>query len=295
LECQKYHPAGTEGGILQKMTSPKYDEIGYWSEIKLEIVKDYANAYSQIMNATPVIKNHIYIDAFAGSGKHLSKRTGEFVPGSPLNALLVTPPFSEFHFIDLDGGKAQELRRIAGGRKDVIIHEGDCNEVLLKEVFTRCQYKSYHRALCLLDPYAINVNWEVLQTAGQMESIEIFYNFMIMDANMNVFWRNPDKVHSSQKARMDQAWGDRSWSNAAYRKTPGLFGEMEEKADNEAVVEAFRRRLKEVAGFKYVPAPLPMRNAKGAVIYYLFFASPNKTGGEIVKQIFEKYSRKGVN
>lgn len=33
------------------MANVKYDEIGYWSEIKLDIVKEYAKAYSTIMNA----------------------------------------------------------------------------------------------------------------------------------------------------------------------------------------------------------------------------------------------------
>ena len=82
----------------------KFDEIGYWSEVKLDIVKEYAAAYSRILAAqTSPTLNHIYIDAFAGAGVHISKRTGEFVPGSPFNALNVQPPFGEYHFIDLDG------------------------------------------------------------------------------------------------------------------------------------------------------------------------------------------------
>jgi three-Cys-motif partner protein len=92
---------------------------------------------------------------------------------------------------------------------------------------------------------------------------------------------------------MDNVWGDRSWRDAAYHMTPTLFGNIEEKADNEAIVEAFRKRLQEVAGFKYVPAPMPMRNTKGAVVYYLFFASPNKTGGKIIEDIFKKYRNRG--
>jgi hypothetical protein len=28
-----------------------FDEIGYWSELKLDIVRDYASAYSRIMAA----------------------------------------------------------------------------------------------------------------------------------------------------------------------------------------------------------------------------------------------------
>ena len=49
-----------------------------------------------------------------------------------------------------------------------------------------------------LDPYGLNPNWEVVETAGTMSSIEIFLNFMIMDANMNVLKRNPDSVAPDQ-------------------------------------------------------------------------------------------------
>lgn len=273
----------------------KLDEIGYWSEVKLDIVREYASAYSMIMNQQrAVIRNHIYIDAFAGAGRHLSKRTGGFVAGSPLNALAITPPFSEFHLIDLHGGKAKELRRSVGDREDVFVYEEDANKCLLEKVFPRCCYENYGRGLCLLDPYKLNVDWQILQTAGQMKSIEIFYNFMIMDANMNVFWRNPEKVATTQIARVDKVWGDRSWRDAAYRKTATLFGDIEEKAENEAVAEAFRKRLQKIAEFKYVPQPIPMRNKKGAVLYYLFFASQNQTGARIVKNIFDKYRARGM-
>ena len=93
----------------------KYDEIGYWSEIKLDIIKEYASAYSRIMSSqTSPQFYHLYIDAFAGPGKHISKSTGEFVPGSPENALLVEPPFHEYHFIDLDKQKIESLENMAG-------------------------------------------------------------------------------------------------------------------------------------------------------------------------------------
>jgi three-Cys-motif partner protein len=127
-----------------------------------------------------------------------------------------------------------------------------------------------------------------------MKSIEIFYNFMIMDANMNVLWHHPDKVAPNQFQRLDKVWGDRSWRDAAYRMIPTLFGDKEEKTENEAVAEAFRKRLQEVAGFKYVPQPMPMRNENGSVVYYLYFASPNKTGAEIVEDIFSAYRTRGM-
>ena len=81
-----------------------YDEIGIWSELKLSIIRDYATEYSKILSNQPGLR-HIYIDGFAGPGVHLSKSSGKFVPGSPLNALEIQPPFKEFHFIDADGDR----------------------------------------------------------------------------------------------------------------------------------------------------------------------------------------------
>ena len=92
------------------MDDVKLDEIGYWSEVKLDIIKKYAKAYSTIINAQRNIQRHLYIDGFAGAGVHISKQKKEHIPGSPLNALNVKPPFKEFHFIDLDGDKANLLR-----------------------------------------------------------------------------------------------------------------------------------------------------------------------------------------
>lgn len=157
------------------MGALKFDAIGYWSEVKLEIIREYAQAYSTILTSNHL--HHVYIDAFAGAGMHLSRSKGEFVPGSPLNALAIEPPFKEFHLIDLDSTKAQQLRQLAEGQKGVSIYEGDCNEILLTKVFPQVQYTQYRRGLCLLDPYGLHLDWRVIQTAGEMKSLEIFLDF----------------------------------------------------------------------------------------------------------------------
>ena len=161
---------------------PEYDIVGYWSEVKTEIVRAYATEYSKIMAKRNF--KHIYIDAFAGPGVHVSRASGEYIPGSPLNALLVQPPFREFHFIDADGNRADRLRQLAENRPNVFTYEGDCNDILPRKVFPNAQFKGYSRALCLLDPYNIDLSWHVVSQAGAMRSIEIFLNFMIMDINM---------------------------------------------------------------------------------------------------------------
>ena len=273
---------------------PRYDEIGYWSEIKLDIIKEYAAAYSRILNSQNKPKfYHIYIDAFAGAGKHKSKSTAEFIPGSPSNALRVNPPFREYHFIDLDEQKIESLEKFAGTRNDVHIYHGDCNKVLLNKVLLNVKYSDFRRALCILDPYGLHLDWQVIYTAGQMKSVEIFLNFPVADMNRNVLWRKPEGVSPVQIDRMNRFWGNDSWRQEAYApsKQMKLFGDTEEqKTSNEKIAEAFRKRLKKVAGFKNVPKPIAMRNTQNVIVYYLFFASHKPVAEDIVKYIFNKYA-----
>jgi three-Cys-motif partner protein len=272
----------------------KFDEIGYWSEIKLDIIRDYAAAYSRIMHNQRFIRAYYYIDAFAGAGLHISKRTHASVPGSPTIVLGIEPPFSGYYFIDLDGEKVELLRELVAGKPSVEVYEGDCNPILLDKLLPTIRYDAYRRALCLLDPYGLHLDWRVIHTAGQSRSVEIFLNFPVMDMNMNILWSNPERVNADQIVRMDGFWGDGTWRQAAYRRTEGLFGTIEEKTSNDVVAEAYRQRLKKIAGFQYVPQPIPMRNTRGSIVYYLFFASPNKTGDKIVKDIFDKYRNRGM-
>ena len=138
------------------------------------------------------------------------------------------------------------------------------------------------------------VRSSLLIPARRLRSIEIFLNFMVMDMNMNVLLRDPTKATAAQIERMERFWGDQTWRNVTYEENPQrhLFAESEKiKVDhaNDRIAEAYRTRLIEVAGFRYAPRPLPFVNQLGATVYYLFFASPNKTGNKVVEHIFEKY------
>ncbi len=187
------------------------------------------------------------------------------------------------------------LRNIFGPRPDIHIHHGDCNQIMLEKVLPRVRWEDYRRGLCLLDPYGLHLDWEVIRTAGQIGTIDMFLNFPIMDMNMNVFWHHPEGVDETDIARMNAFWGDESWRKVAYEPVPTLFGPEDEKTDNETIAEAFRQRLRDVAGFGNVPEPIPMRNTTGATVYYLFFASPKPVAQHIVTDIFNKYRDRGAS
>lgn len=237
---------------MTRRSGIRFDKVGYWSEVKLDIIKEYATAYSRILAAQQHPKlYHVYIDGFAGTGANISRTTHDYVPGSPVNALLVRPRFREYHLIDVNQTKTtilDELVEALGEKEGVSTYAGDCNRILLKEVFPKVRYEDYHRALCVLDPYGLHLKWEVIQTAGQLGSIDMFLNFPVMDMNRTVIWRDPRGARPSDIKRMDDFWGDQSWKGVAYSTTRNLFG-YPEKEDNETIVEAFRKRLQKVAGF----------------------------------------------
>lgn len=132
-----------------------------------------------------------------------------------------------------------------------------------------------------------------MRLAGQSQAIDMFLNFPVMDMNRNAIWRNPGKVPQDGIVRMNRFWGDESWRTAAYveSKQANLFGFEPDKVkqSNDAIVEAFARRLQNVAGFQFVPEPLPMRNSTNAVVYYLFFACKHPVARKIITDVFNKY------
>jgi three-Cys-motif partner protein len=269
------------------------DEIGYWSELKIEIIRKYAAAYSTILAKQRL--HHIYVDAFAGGGGHKSRTTGQMVKGSPLAVLDVQPPFEEYHFIDRDPRLAAALRRAVKGRQDVYVYEDDCNEVLVPQIIPRCRYEDFRRALWVLDPKGMHYQWEIVAAAGRAQTVDLLLNFPIMDINRNALWHDSARVTTEGRARMNAFWGDDSWTEIAYTGQSDLFGdETQRKLSNRTVVDGYCLRVRTCAGFPHVARPLPMRNSRGAEVYYLVFASQNADAVRIANDIFRKYGAVGI-
>lgn len=268
----------------------QFDEVGIWSELKLEILEKYGAAYTKAFARHPGLKKY-YVDAFSGPGSHLSRATGDIVDGSPIRALRINPPFDKFYFIDLDEGKTAYLKERCGNRPDVHIETGDASNYLIHSLLPTIAYTKFNRALCLFDPYGLHLDWRAMKMAGESGAIDMFLNFPVMDMNRNAIWHNQAAAPQEGIERMNFFWGDDSWRQAAYvaQRQGDLFGTPTVKQGNEAIVQAFRTRLKQVAGFKVVPEPLPMRNSMNAVVYYLFFASQKPVAETIIEDIFKRY------
>lgn len=216
--CRRFNPASPPGRPVTTTAPFEFDEIGYWSELKLEIVEDYGAAYTKAF-ANQSLKKY-YIDAFSGAGLHRSKRTGQYVEGSPARALNIRPPFDHFYFIDMNPSKTAHLAQLCENRTDVDIVTDDATTYLTRTLLPTIFFEQYNRALCLLDPYGLHLDWEAIQMAGQSRAIDMFLNFPVMDMNRNAIWRDPGSVPQAGIERMTRFWGDTSWTAAAYAENP---------------------------------------------------------------------------
>jgi three-Cys-motif partner protein len=271
------------------------EAIGLWTEIKLQIIREYAAAYTTILKEQSWCRGYAYIDAFAGGGEFVSKKDRDrLILGSPLNALNVPNKFTEYHFLDIEQSKIERLKELVAGRPEtetIYFYPGDANIILPKEILPNFQYKSFKRALCILDPYGVDIEWATIASIGQTRTMDVYLNFPLMDINRNAARKVIELSDPNQGEKLTRIWGDDSWKELAYTVQDRLFDEpiLVKIKGNETLKIGFMDRLKNKAGFSFVPEPILMRNQQGGPLYFLFFASHKPVAQTIAQDIFRKW------
>ncbi|MGC2828059.1 MAG: three-Cys-motif partner protein TcmP [Candidatus Acidiferrum sp.] len=271
------------------------EAIGLWTEIKLQIIREYASAYTTILKDQPWCRGYAYIDAFAGRGQFVSKNDRDrLIIGSPLNALNIQNKFTEYHFVDIDPQKIASLRELTADRPEknsIHFHVGDANVKVTQEILPHFQYNSFKRALCILDPYGVDIGWTTIAAIGQTKTMDVYLNFPLMDINRNAARRVIELSDPNQGEKLTKIWGDDSWKELAYTVQDRLFEEpiLIKIRGNETLKQGFMDRLKNKAGFAYVPEPILMTNQQGGPLYFLFFASPKPVAQKVAQDIFRKW------
>jgi three-Cys-motif partner protein len=264
------------------------DNVGPWSIRKNDIVEYYAGVYAEIT------KKHLirtYIDGFANRGYGRLKGTDQIVRGSALRVLNMAHPFDRYVFVEQDAKRLRDLRKGVGERENVQIIEGDAN-VVLPEVLSQVLYSRRERALCFLDPNKMNeLRWETIAAAGANDMIDAIIHFPTMDAHRTVLMADSGKIRPAMRAKMNRYYGNETWFEDTYTKDGLLpFEELSpRKRETIAIIEAFRSRLKEGAGFDFVSRGIPMQNKEGGIIYHLLLASHNKASTRLIGAIEKKF------
>ena len=115
--------------------------------------------------------------------------------------------------------------------------------------------------------------------------------------NRNVLLRDLPSADPDQIERMNRFCGSEEWQEILYKEEKQMdflrdTYRIKVVDSNFTLGDWFRKeRLEKAAGFEFVPEPVLMRNSKGGPLFFLFFASHNRTGMKIVNEIFNKYRK----
>ena len=313
------------GTSLQVAGAPSDDsstpmEVGSWAKEKLECLRKYLNAYTTILSEQQKQKQwpkgYFYIDAFAGPGtlkvrqqqtddstqqslfeiaEHAVEDAGEteYIGGSPLVALELEVPFTDYIFIEIDQSRLNQLKELKKDYEDpnrrIYLRDKDCNDYL-RELLNKTPWTQW-RGVVFLDPFGMQVPWDTIAEIGNTKAIEIFINFPVGMAIQRLLKRS-GQFTPAERNKLDQYFGTDEWYDLLYESGQDLFGEENTTKIQEAgdvLVRWYRKRLQEVFG--YVSSAREIRNSRGRPLYYLIFAGPNQTGARIANDVLRQGAR----
>ena len=291
----------------------KTDWGGEWTDQKLRAFEKYVKTYLKIMNVRRE-KNRwklVYFDAFAGSGvretvnpSEQQRRFTEFgiepdectvYKGAAERVLSIEMPgFDYYYFIDRDESANKTLRKkLLGGDTDdprLQFRPGDANDYIAR-LGNHLQNNKHYKALVLLDPFGMQINWEALThlrgTSTDLwvlvPSGMIIGRLLKKDGTLKYPKLLTNYFGFSEQEILTCFYSEKT------EKT--LFGTETKRSKIEKptrrIAEIYAERLQNV--FKHVvEEPMVLRNSRGVPIYHFVFASNNQTATKIANHIIGK-------
>jgi len=265
---------------------------GPWTEVKLDVLKQYLNMYTNALSNQKF--NLLYIDACAGTGQRSEKR--EALPllgtemksidldGSARIAIKTSPKFDKYLFIEKNKKRFQVLEKIKNENPDIdiTVENGDANMILQKLMGSSRWSTRKIRGVIFLDPYGLEIDWKTMLAIASTQSLDVWFLFSISGVVRQAS-KDHTKMEDYKKDRLNRLFGTGDWQEAFYKKRtiPGLFEVIEShrrEADVQQIESWVKMRLETC--FSYVEAPLRLPFS-GPQLYSLFFCVSNSSGKAI--------------
>ncbi len=259
---------------------------GKWTQEKLDILREYLNAYTTALKNQPFTL--WYIDAFAGTGDVAIRDSQDseaqaMLQGSARIACEINDkPFDKLVFIEDDSAKADLLRAIEPTSDRIIVRHGDANEELQR--ICHPKFRSFwqpNRAVLFLDPFALEVEWSTVEDVAQTKAMDTWILFPSSAVRrMLPRERRPDDIDPKWVSKLTKVFGDESWREIySMASQQSLFGEINWVSDSgtEKIVELYKEKLATIfAGI--APTSRTLRNDQNSPLFEFIFAVGNKRG-----------------
>lgn len=258
-------------------------DVGFWAEKKYRLVQNYATMFATSMQGK--WDHLVYVDLFAGAGRSLLRDRNEIVAASPLLALDIPTPFTQYIFCELDAAKFAALQQRVHrghGHCDVRFLHGDAN-MLVDRILA--EMPRPHRGckvlgFCFADPYNLeNLRFDTISQLSQR-----FFDFLILIPTGMDARRNIPIYETKPGSKLDVFLGIADWREA---------WQTAQQSGKGAELFLTRYYGERMASLGYIPTEpqetVAIRNEKNSTIYRFGFYSRHNLAKKFWQQV-KKYS-----
>lgn len=276
---------------------------GDWTNIKIEVLIEYAKAYLTIMNNYPQHRT-LYFDGFAGTGFIVrgDEEDLSITIGAAKRIVEIDEPtsFDGYYFVEKDSNKLEELKQNTSNifpQKRMFFVDEDCNQKLrdmADHLKSSREKRGFDKVLAYIDPCGMQLEWDSLEA---LEGIGADVWILVPTGmGVNRLLVSDGKINSSWVRRLEVFLGlsEKEIKDFFYKDETKLtlFGKetkVEKKTRAiERAANLYRDRLSQI--FTHVTDPLALKNDKNSIMYHYIFASNNRAASNIATDIIKKYS-----
>ena len=271
----------------------KSDGWDWWSEIKLQILRDYLQGFTTAVRGQSA--EAIFLDLFAGSFENRRRHEGGSFSGSSRIALETLPQFTRLAFFELDDPAAkleQDIRQARPGDDRWRVFPGDCNATL-PDALAWLEPWRWAPTFAFLDPRGLQVRWKTIELlakwrADRKTKVELWMLFP-ETAPARVLGLRGDRGKRSVE-RMDALFGRRSWLPIHHMRRTGELTPDEARAE---FVNLLRWQLQEQLRYRTTHA-LQLVNTSGNPVYTMVFATDSAPGDRIMDHVYQATSMRVI-
>jgi three-Cys-motif partner protein len=269
-----------EDGLLMRKT-------GVWATEKLDYLYRYLNMFTTSMHGKPWKGLH-FIDLFSGPGKCKLRETQQILLGSPLLALTLPYPFSQYFFADIDQTAIEALRNRCNSSPhaaNIQYLVGDSNQMVtniagqiekIDRQYIKGQWSSSLN-LAFLDPEGLELEWTTVATLGKIKRMDL----IIYYPQMGLSRQMPKDIQNDSAIKIDAYFGGNEWRGVYLRYKMGKIQGL-----HRSLMDLYEEKLKSL-GYVEIKEnePLMRNTGRNAPLYRLIFASKHPLGNEFWQQV----------
>lgn len=251
---------------------------------KLDIVKEYLNAYTTALKNQPF--KLMYIDAFAGTGDiNLRQEDPDvrvFIEGSARRAIKIKDKqFDRLIFIEKDLEKYGKLLRLKreNVHRDIQVENSDANSFLQD---MRKDWRKW-RGVLFLDPFGTEVEWKTIEKISKFEALDTWMLFPMSGiARMLPRAGLPPEEWIE---KLNLIFGDESWKELYYRRQKHLFDDEQHERDwgYKGIRRIYKNKLKNLFGQRFMEESYVYPTGKFR--FEFIFCVGNPAGIRLAKKI----------